>query len=330
MKKRFGFLISLVVLALLVYVLKDVDFVEAYGLLLRADLFYLILAVAALGGSFLVWNLRWKVSLRSVVDADYFSLLRILMAGIFLNNITPGTGIGGEPLRAYYLKKKYGKSKSKFLGVILADKSFNYAVYLLFLVLSLLFVFVFLDISLNLKIIFQSLLLIVFIVIVVFMYCRGKRRTDRVLSRIYRTGLFKGFRSKKVFREYVRKRVSRLRKVFQKVILDRKTFSIGIALSFVVWVLIFLSSWFLFLSFGERVSFLAVVVVVTIGYLIGDLSPVPGGMGLMEGTMFLMYSSMGISSSLAVVVSLLSRIIYYFFSLIIGGLSLTWLRIGSK
>lgn len=326
MKKRFGFLISLVILALLIYVLKDVDFAEVYQLLLAADLSYLFLAVIFLAGSFFVWDLRWQISLKTLVNADYLFLLKVLMAGVFLNNITPGTGIGGEPLRAYYLDKKYGKGKSKFLGVILADKFFNYAVYLVFVVLSLLFIFLFLDIGSNLKILFESLIVVIFVAGIFAIFFSRKRGIGFVLDKVYQLGIFKKFRNKEAFKKYVKKRIDNFKRTFGEVVWNKKIFFFGIILSFSLWILTYLSSYFLFLSFGNRVSFLVVVIVVSIGYLAGDLSPMPGGIGLMEGTMFLLYSAMGVGASLAVVVSLLSRIIYYFFSLAVGGVCFILLK----
>ena len=92
----------------------------------------------------------------------------------------------------------------------------------------------------------------------------------------------------------------------------------------------YLSSYFLFISLNSQINFLSLIVVVTLSYLIGDISPVPGGIGLTEGTMFLLYSAIGVSPSIAIVISLLSRMIYYFFSLLMGGLSLIYLRFTLK
>ena len=65
----------------------------------------------------------------------------------------------------------------------------------------------------------------------------------------------------------------------------------------------------------------------TLSYAIGDLSPIPGGIGLVESSMFLLYSAMGVTGSLAITVVLLSRIIYYFYALVLGGLSFAYLKL---
>ena len=58
----------------------------------------------------------------------------------------------------------------------------------------------------------------------------------------------------------------------------------------------------------------------------GDFSPTPGGIGLVEGFMIFLYTAIGINLSVAIIVSLLSRMIGYFFSLVLGGISLVWLE----
>jgi uncharacterized protein (TIRG00374 family) len=70
------------------------------------------------------------------------------------------------------------------------------------------------------------------------------------------------------------------------------------------------------------VNFLSVIIVVTLGTIIGDLSFSPAGAGFNEVTMVLLFTAMNIPVALALVVVLFSRIIYYFFSLVVGGLSL--------
>ena len=68
------------------------------------------------------------------------------------------------------------------------------------------------------------------------------------------------------------------------------------------------------------------MIVVTLGNIIGDLSLFPSGIGFAELSMTLLYSAMGIFAPLAVLVAFLTRLVYYFVSLTIGGLSLIYVR----
>jgi len=327
-------LIAVIVLLLLFYVLRGINFYEVYTLLKKTNLFYLALAFLFCGFSFFLWNLRFKISLSGLIKGDYWFLLKVLFAGVFVNNITPGTGIGGEPVRAYFLSKKYRKPKTKFLGGILADKMFNLMVFLLFVIYSLLSLILSINISFRLKLILEIILVFIFLLtlIIGFLIWRGfKVDADWIFKKLYVFKFIKKrFRNFLEFKKYLKKRINNFLNVFKKVLKDRKRFFFGILISFGVWFFIYLTSYFLFFAFNERISFFSVIIVVTLGYLIGDLSPLPGGVGLMEGSMFLLYSTIGVGVELAAVVVLLSRMIYYFYSLVIGGISLTYLKFSLK
>ncbi len=323
----------LAVLSLLVYTLKDVNFYEVYLLLKKVNLFYFSLAVASCLFGFLLWNLRWKNTLMGLIDADYWFLLHVLFAGVFFNNITPGTGLGGEPVRAHFLSKKYKKPKTKIFGSILAEKVFNESVFFIFVVISILFLLIFVHIPNELKIIFWSFVIIFLILAIIFLIISKKKELNLrwLLKKLFKIkSIKKNFRSFKRFEKYVHKKILNFKSAFKSSVLGKNKLYRGLLFSAGIWMLTYFVSYFLFLSLGVKVNFLTVVVAVTLSWLVGDLSPIPGGVGLLESTMFLLYSSMGISAPFAVVVTLLSRIIYYFFAFFIGGLSSIYLKFKIK
>ena len=107
---------------------------------------------------------------------------------------------------------------------------------------------------------------------------------------------------------------------------NRRLLFIGFSLSFVYWLLNFLVAYFIFLSFSVEISFLYVIVAMNIANFVGTFSPVPGGIGLIETASVVTYSLLGVPLSIAIAVSVLTRIIFYFFSLFLGGLSLIHLE----
>jgi len=136
----------------------------------------------------------------------------------------------------------------------------------------------------------------------------------------------KHFKSEKVFEKYCNAKLIECGKIFKNSIKGKKNIFVGLFFSILFWVLRYAVCYFLFLSFGFHVSFLVVVIVVTLGELAGAISFFPGGIGVVESSMILLYSAMGIGLSLGLLVVFLSRIIYYFFALFIGGLNLIYLR----
>ena len=96
-----------------------------------------------------------------------------------------------------------------------------------------------------------------------------------------------------------------------------------------MWTVLLFVSYFLFLALGVEISIFIVFAVVFIGQIVADFSPIPGGIGLTESTSFLIYSLLGVAPEIALIVALFERIIYYFYTLVIGGLCLVYLRFTS-
>jgi len=334
MKRELEILLIVIVSLLFLFILKDIDFLEVYYLINNLSLFYFTLAFLSCLITFLLWNIRWKNTLKELIDANYWYILIILFAGVFINTITPGASTGGEPVRAYFLSKKYNKPKTELFGSIVADKFFNLAVFLLFVVFSIVFIFIYVEISPRLKILLETILasIILSSLVVIFVLWRKiKFKADWISEKFYKLkSIKKHFKTSEKFKNYVNKKIKNFLGVFNSIILNKKKFWFGIFISIIYWLFLYLSSYFLFISLNSQINFLSLIVVVTLSYLIGDISPVPGGIGLTEGTMFLLYSAIGVSPSIAIVISLLSRMIYYFFSLLMGGLSLIYLRFTLK
>lgn len=331
MKKRYGFALSLIVIGLMFFVLKDIDFLEVWNLLLKVKLQWFLLAFLIYGFSFVIWNLRFKYSLKSLIaKGNFWYVFAVLFSGVFMNTITPGTNVGGETVRAYFLEQKFKKPKTKFLGAILADKFFNVFSFGFFLIFSTLFVLVFIQIPIILKFILESILIgfILSMFILGFLIWKEKKvNINWFLRKIYLLGrMKKRFKNISAFKEYIEKGIKNFGSIFKKVVINKKRFVFGVLSSFFIWVLVYLVSYCLFLSFNSRVAFLSIIIVVTLSNVLGDVSPIPGGVGLIESSMFLLYSAMGVESSLAIAVALLSRTIYYFYAIFIGGLSLIYLK----
>ncbi len=324
MKKRYHSIFYLLVAALIIYIFKDVDFLEVYDLLLEANFSFFLTVFLLIGAMFIFWSVRFSYSLRNLTGArNYFFSFCVLMAGVFVNTITPGSNVGGEPVRAYYLNQKYNKPKTKFLGAIFGDKVFHMFVFGLFLVFSLLFFSIFIKGNL----IFDIFIYVFLFLVILFLVLLFRKKIRGFSKLLYRLKFIRNkFEKQKDFETYLDKRISNFNKSLKETVFNKKFFIFGVTFSFFIWILNYLATYFVFLSLGVNVNFLIVIVVVSLGYLIGDVSPIPGGVGIVESAMYLLYSSMNIESSVAITVALLSRLIYYFYAIIIGGLCLFYLK----
>ena len=74
MKKRYETLLIILLLIGVIFLLKDVDFLEVLALLKEMKVLFLILSISSISVSFLLWNQRWKVTLSVIRKVGYFFL----------------------------------------------------------------------------------------------------------------------------------------------------------------------------------------------------------------------------------------------------------------
>jgi uncharacterized protein (TIRG00374 family) len=329
-KKWWGLIWVLVIAALLYLVLKDINFYEVYLLLGYANPYYISLAVLCTFMTFIVWGIRWTYLFAKIFRRDFWFLLNVLLAGAFFNTITPGAGIGGEPFRAHFLAKRYKKSETEMLGYVMADKFYQLIVLAALAVFSVIFVLAYVQISNTLKYVLEGILIFVLAFAGIAVYLTLKKLNFNIgafVKRFHRLKFVKKhFKHPEHFENFVNEKIRIFSQVFRKSVKNKKHMFEAFFLAIVFWGFQFLTSYFLFLAFNYPVNFLSVVIVITLGSLIGSLAMVPGGIGFTEISMALLFSAMGIAMPLALLVAFFSRLIYYFFSLPIGGLSLIHIR----
>ena len=106
MKTSWRIFFGVVIIGILFYILKEVNFLAIYQTLGKISPKFFLLAFASYTLSILVFSLRGMIALRYLTEHRFWFFLRITLAGFFINVITPGSQVGGEPIRAYFLAKK--------------------------------------------------------------------------------------------------------------------------------------------------------------------------------------------------------------------------------
>src|SRR3989304_2011739 len=158
MNTRWRITFGLITLILVLYLLGKINFTEVWNLIVQANNYYFFLALLAYLTSFLVFDLRTTYSMKNIVKPSLFFNLKTTLAGFFVNTITPGAQLGGDPVRAYFLGKKYNKPKTKIFGALLADRFFHVVASLFFILASLLFILTYFPVSPELRVILQTTL----------------------------------------------------------------------------------------------------------------------------------------------------------------------------
>ena len=79
-------------------------------------------------------------------------------------------------------------------------------------------------------------------------------------------------------------------------------------------------------AFNEHLSLPVILVVITLGSMLGGVSPVPGGMGVVEAGMILGLRAAGIPSDQAVAAVFVQRMFTAYLPPFFGWFALMWLR----
>jgi len=338
-KKILRIISFIAVLGILYSILRGIGFINIYNTLKAADIKYIIFSLLSAFALFLTWNYKWFLLVKEVKKAKFLQIFPILMAGSFINTTTPGAKVGGEPLRAYYLSRQYKFEKSKFFATTILDRAINSIAFAALSVFSILFVIVYIDIEVWIKTILEVILVLLFLTIIGGLVLRQKIKLEKrhitiILTKIYYFYLFKIIRKKfntyKKFENYIIKKLDNIINTFKKLIKQEKVFKKDLLLSFGMWFFNYLGTFFIFKALGYNISFLAVIIVITLSMLVGSLFALPGGMGIIETIMISLYLSFGISSGIAATVAVIDRFIFYFYSILLGGICLIYLNIKHK
>ena len=79
-------------------------------------------------------------------------------------------------------------------------------------------------------------------------------------------------------------------------------------------------------AFGQHLSLAALLIVLTLGSMLGGVSPVPGGMGVVEAGMILGLTAAGIPQNDAVAAVFVQRLFTAYLPPIWGWFVLVWMR----
>ena len=322
MKTKWRIFFGAAVVFLLIYAINKINFPEAYQIIKGINPKFFLFAFVSVSLSIMVFSLRGMISLRKIIPHhDFWFFLETTLAGFFVNSITPGLTASGEPIRAYFLGEKYNKPKTKVFGALLADRILVGAVSLFFVIASLLFILTYIPVSEELKTIFQAALFFIFLLLGIIFFLHARKTRFNFRDLLQKTRILKKIKNNKKML-YIGQTFGNLIRHFKKTITDKKTLFWGVLFSFAYWILSYLSSYFLFLSLEVKVSFFLVIIVVSLGSLLREFSPSPGGAGFVEGLMIFLYAVLGVNLQAAIIVSVLSRLILYFHSLVLGGISI--------
>jgi hypothetical protein len=326
----------LLVLAVLYVVLRDIGFRHIVAAMKRAGgpsvracaLLHLVM--------FVFCTMRWQLLMKPEQRHSIALLFPIYMASVFGNTITPGARVGGEAIRAYYMSRAFGGEATAYLGTVLADKFGSALMFFGYLFVAVTFVVLFVPLPLASKVILEGSVLLVVAAVVSGFLLRERiglhsRTLMKLLPAIYQSRpldfLRRRFRSYQHFEEYAIRKLDNIFSPIRQAAVSPRAITYIALTSTAAWLLLILAHSVLFQGLGVNVSFLRVLIIVSIATFFGDIAISPGGAGVIETAMIGLCAAFGIEADVAAAVTLIGRGMYYAYGLVLGGLCLAILAV---
>ncbi|MBI4214664.1 flippase-like domain-containing protein [archaeon] len=307
-------LISGIVIGVVIFFLAGLK--QTLAILADANLFLIALATICQLLSIVAIFWRWRITVNFVKIKVSRSLLFLAsLAGIAFANITPSSRMGGEPVRVYFLRKNTKAHTGDALATVVAERVFEGVTFtfisLAVLLLSLMFWHLqwWVVVLMMLSFAISS----AFIGFVVYMSYNRKAGLGLVLWLLNRFRKFVGKeRTMRRLQNAITRNVSFYNKNVKKMLANRTLWANAVLFSFVNWAFEVLRAYFILLALGaNNPSLLVVAAAIVISALGGALPLLPGGLGIMEGTMIVILSSAGIPPALAGAATIVDRLISY-------------------
>jgi len=318
-------LVFLAVLAAALLILRE-NLGSMLQALYRAKFFYIPLAVFTYLFGLLVWSLRWRLTLSTVGHRlPIKSLYVIIFGGIFINNITPFTYAGGDPIaRAYILKKTQNVPYSCGFATILSEYVVDLPIYISLLIFGFL-------ISLKQMDIWYDIFMFSFWIAFLFGWSLF---FFHVLSSTTGSKKIADFTSRlaKIFRREVNVvKVERSIKGFyhssEQIIKNRKIIFGVTILTVTIWVLAIARLYIIFQALGYTPSIPMLFFAVTLPALVGMIPVLPGGLGTVDATIASVFLLFGVPIQIAISATLIERAITLVFSTLVGAGAISYLGI---
>ena len=286
--------VSMLVLYIVFLIVSDFNVIREKIFDFKTDYLPIILLLAPL--SWVIVFFRWHFLLKnSNIIIPKKENFKIYMAG-FAMSVTPGKV--GELIKSQFLKSKYGVSRKNTLPIIISEYFYHMVGVL---VVSIIGVYYF-EFSLYIIILTSALII-------------------KTLAIISSENFFKKFVNLISKRNFLKKYVSPISD--SHIILKKSTrgkiFIISSGLSIAFWLTEVLIVYFVFLSFNIlNFEFFKIAAIYTTSLILGMLSFLPMGVGVVEGSLagFLNYE--GIDISIALTLVILIRIFTRWYGVIVG------------
>lgn len=324
-KHKWSIIISFALAFVIVFAITViVGLGDTINILSHANPYLILFNIILEAGIYLIWAYRWKLILTTLNENIPFrSLLTMLLASDFGNNVTPGAA-GGEPLRAYLLTATKKTPFEIGLASATADRVFEFFPFVIISIFAAIFILNW-NIPIYTKIIvFVMILVSIFFFTIILYAVYRKEIAQRVIIRIAKSiypffvSLAKSDLSLSEVNEKIIYYINRFSKGFIQVIKDKKVLFIGFFLSLLMWGQDIARFYICFLTIGVTPPLIPLIIIYTIGILIMLAPLLPGSWGIREALVVGLFAVIGVAGDVVMSASLIDRFVSYILPTIIG------------
>jgi uncharacterized protein (TIRG00374 family) len=309
--------LAIVLMAVAGWLLSRENFYEMYEAIRNADRLLVASAIAIYFISAAIWAARWQTALSFInYRISFGTRYLILCATVFLNNITPGARVGGDPFgRVYMLHKLENMSYSSGMASLIGEFALTPLVVVSFLMAGLLLQFGKESLQLSLILIAAWALACVGTIFVPRLFFK-RRIAAKGISRI--TSRVLGWFGR---RKNVEETVEGIEAFYSSTytIMDKwqKVLLIG-GWTLLISAFDILRLYAIFLALGYHPQISMLLVASSLQIIVGLVPLLPGGLIIVEGSLISVFALLGVPLNLAMAATVIERGISFVLSTIVG------------
>ncbi|MFC1927720.1 flippase-like domain-containing protein [Chloroflexota bacterium] len=310
-------IVAIVFMAVAGWLLARENFYQMFEAIRNADYLLIGSAIATYFISVAIWAGRWQTAL-SFIDSkiSFGSRYLILCATVFLNNISPGARVGGDPFgRLYMLHKLENTSYSSGMASLIGEFALTPLVVVSFLMAGLFLQFWKGSLHLSLILMAAWVLAVLGTVYIPRFFFR-KRIALMGISNII--GRVLGWFGK---RNDVQATVEGIEAFYSSTytIMDKwqKVLPIG-AWTLITGALDVLRFYAIFLALGYHPTLSTLLVASSLPIIVGLIPLLPGGLVLVEGSLISILVLFGVPPNVAMAATVIDRGIMFVMASIVG------------
>jgi uncharacterized protein (TIRG00374 family) len=311
---------------------REIGFGKLLSLINNVNKFLLLLAILFNLMNILSFTKTWQILIPAKIDL--YKLFKFFMVGIFINNITPTFGTGGEPIKAILLGDETGIDKAECFASVILQRMLNMFPFMTIGGTGLGLLFFSSDIKLQL---WQILALLFSIVIafcmfglIIYFYFRKDKLFSfaKSLIKFYIKFFKKG--SRKNYLDRMQNSIDSFYSGLENIQQNKDAIAKAIFFSFLGWIFDILAIYTVFLSIGDKKIFLSIIIITYTVSMMSSWIPffLPGGLGVVEITMAGLFIFSGIPKDTALLATAIYRLVNYWLNTLIGAVYIPFLDYG--